>query len=96
MPKTLAGKRREFALDYDIRIVVFYYEEENIPYRHFEKFKIAQVDLTFFCKNPSREDEEWKEFYDNAMDLYYQMAHVYRNRHNRPTKIYFSLKDSLQ
>jgi hypothetical protein len=93
MPKTLAGKCREFNLDYDIRIEVFYYEEETNPYRHFERFLLARVDLTYTCRDPFRDDEEWKEFFDNAMDLYNQMAHVYKYRHGRRHEIYFSLKD---
>jgi hypothetical protein len=96
MPKTLAGKCREFALAYDISIVAYYHQEEDNPYRHFEKFKIAQVDLIFHCKDPLREEQEWNEFHKDAIDLYYQITALYKKMSDgREVEVYFSLRECV-
>ena len=97
MPKILAGKCREFALGNDISIVAYYYQEEQNPYRHYEKFKIAQVDLSFHCKDPFREEQEWNEFHQDATDLYYQMTALYQKMSDgRSVEVYFSLREYVR
>lgn len=96
MPKILAGKGREFALSSDISIVAYYYQEEHQPYRHCEKFKIAQVDLTFHCRDPFREEQEWDEFHKEAIDLYYQMAALYKKfKNGRRVEVHFYLSEII-